>query len=152
VGADVASIVTFRAIAGSGPVRVMVPFIPKLMRVEFPAGAALAELMAARREPAPVSPRLVTVIVCEYAKAWVAEAWATADPAGKATAAETPATKQAAPAIRGMKRLARIISKLINATCMTRENIIRPTSVTFGIEDLQHQEVCAVEHAAKPRR
>jgi hypothetical protein len=98
----------------------MVPFIPKLMRVEFPAGRALAELMAARREPAPLSLRLVTVIVCEYAKVWVEEAWATADPAGKATAAEIPATRQAVPAIRGMNRPDRIIRTLMNATCMAR--------------------------------
>jgi hypothetical protein len=93
----------------------------------------------------------VTVIVCEYAEVWAAEAWATADSAGKATAAETPATKQAVHAIRGMNRPARIIRILINAICMARLNIIRPTSVAFGAEDLQHQEVCAAEHAAKPR-
>src|SRR5580692_10893929 len=98
----------------------MVPFIPNLMRVEFPAGAALAELMAARREPAPVSLRLVTVIVREYAKVRVAETSATADAAGKATAAETPATRQAVHAIRGMNRPDRIIRILMNATCMAR--------------------------------
>jgi hypothetical protein len=120
VGADVASIVTFRMIAGSGLDRVIVPFIQNLMRVEFPAGAALAELMAARREPAPVSLRLVTMIVCEYAKVWLGEAWATAELAGKATAAEITATKQAVPVIRGMNRPDRIIRILMNATFMAR--------------------------------
>jgi hypothetical protein len=120
VGADVASIVTFRMIAGSGPDRVMVPFTQNLIRVEFPAGAALAELMAARREPAPASLRLVTVIVREYARVRVADAWATADPAGKATAAEIPATRQAVLAIRGMNRADRIIRVFMSATCMAR--------------------------------
>jgi hypothetical protein len=115
---------------------VIVPFIPNLIRVEFPAGAALADLMAARREPFPVLRRLVTVIVREYAKVWVAEAWATADPAGKATTAETPATRQAAPAMRGMKRPARIIRILMKAVSTARENIITPASVAFGAEDL----------------
>jgi len=131
VGADVASIATFRAIAGSGLARVMVPFTAKLMRVESPA-EALAELMAARREPGPALPRPVTTNVRVYAGVRVAEAWATAEPAGKATAAETPATKTAAPAIRGMNRPARIIRIFMKATCMARENIISPTSVITG--------------------
>jgi len=109
VGADVASIATFRAIAGSGLARVMVPFTPKLMRVESPAEVALAESMAARREPGPRSFRLVTTKVRVYAGVWGMEAWATAEPAGKTTAAETPATKPAAPAIRDMSRPVRII-------------------------------------------
>jgi hypothetical protein len=83
----------------------------------------------------------VTVIVREYAKVWVAEAWATAEPAGKATAAETPATKQAVPAIPGLNRPARIIRALMNATCVARLNIIRPTSVPFGAGDLRLQGV-----------
>jgi hypothetical protein len=120
VGADVASIVTFRTIAGSGLDRVMVPFTQNLIRVEFPAGAALAELMAARREPAPVSLRLVTVIVREYAKVRVAETSATADAVGNATAAETPVTRQAVLAIRAMNRPDRIIRILMNATFMAR--------------------------------
>jgi hypothetical protein len=69
---------------------VTVPFIPKLMRVEFPAGAALAELIAARREPVPVSLRLVTAMVCEYATLWVADAWAAADPDGNTTVQKPP--------------------------------------------------------------
>ena len=93
VGAEVASIVTSRAIAGSGPARAMVPFIPKLMRVEFPAGAALAKSMAARRPAVPVSLRLVTTIACEYGESSAVEAWAMADTAGKETVAETPATR-----------------------------------------------------------
>ena len=59
-------------------------------------------------------------------------------PAGKATAAETPPTKTAAPAIRGMNRPARIVRIFMKATCMARENIISPTSVIFGEEDLQN--------------
>jgi len=59
-------------------------------------------------------------MVREYAKVRVAETSATADAAGKATAAETPATRQAVPAIRGMNRPDRIIRILMNATCMAR--------------------------------
>jgi hypothetical protein len=98
----------------------IVPFTQNLIRVDFPAGAALAELMAARREPALVSLRLVTVIVREYAKVRVAETWATADAVGKATATETPVTREAVLAIRGMNRPDRIIRILMNATFMAR--------------------------------
>jgi hypothetical protein len=57
-----------------------------------------------------------------------AEAWAAADPAVKATAAETPAIKLMAPTIRGMNRPVQIIRILMKTACMTRENIIGHTS------------------------
>jgi hypothetical protein len=89
-----------------------------------------------------VSLRLVTVIVLEYAKVWVAEAWATADPAGKETAAETPATRQAAPAMRGMKRPARIIRILMKAVSTARENIIDL------LPSLLAQRICSLKQYA----
>ena len=108
------------------------------MRVEPFPEVALAEWMAARREPGPALPRLRTTNVRVYPGPRVAETWAVAEPAGKATAAETPPTKTAAPAIRGMNRPARIVRIFMKATCMARENIISPTSVIFGEEDLQN--------------
>ena len=42
----------------------------------------------------------MTTKVCVYAGVWGVEAGAAEEPAGKTTAAETPATKPAAPAIR----------------------------------------------------
>ncbi len=131
VGADVASIVTFRAIVGSALARVMVPFTQKVMTVEPAAGAALAERMAARREPGPASFRLLTTSVCVDSGTLQVAAWAAAAPAVKATAAETPASKPAAPAIRGMHRTARIIRLFMKTICMARENIISITRTSF---------------------
>ena len=138
VGADVALIVTFRAIVGSRLASVMVPFTLKLIRVDSPAGVALAERMAARREPGPELFRLLTVSVCVDIGAWRVKAWATAEPAGRATAAETPAIKLMAPTIRGMNRPVRIIRILMKTTCIARENIISPTSF-FVFRDAELQ-------------
>jgi hypothetical protein len=76
-------------------------------------------------------------------------AWATDGPAVKVTAAESPASKPAAPAIRRMHRPARLIRLFMNTICMASENIlfINPYFLPsfFGGGDAQ-LKVCVVDH------
>jgi hypothetical protein len=118
----------------------------KLMRLELPAAVALAARMAARREPGPALPRLLTTNVCVGAEAWKVAAWAAEDPEAKAIAAEAPATRPTAPAIRSMNRLARMSRLFMKTTRVARGNIISPfpSRVSYGV-DLQ-LKVCVVEH------
>src|SRR3984885_5926687 len=147
VGADVALIVTFRAIVGSGLARVMVPFTQNVIRDEPAAGTALAERMAARREPDPASFRLLTASVCVDSATLQVAAWATPDPAVKATAAETPASKPAAPAIRGTHRPARIIRLFMKTIRRVRENFIIINRTSFprfrrrGVSSLKYAQL-----------
>lgn len=62
VGADLASIVTVREMAGSRVARVIVPRTAKSMTTGFPGESPLALLIAARSEPAPELLRFVTTM------------------------------------------------------------------------------------------
>jgi hypothetical protein len=101
--------------------RVIVPFTVNLMSLEPPGDVALADSIAVRREPGPWSFRLLTTNVYVYTVAG-AEAWATADPTEKTTAAETPAAKLTAAAIRGRNRSVRLI-RMFMRTTSSREKI-----------------------------
>jgi hypothetical protein len=72
-----------------------------------------------------------------------------ADPAGKEMAAETPASKLTATAIRDMNRPARIMRIFMKTICRARENIIILTGIpsfVLGGEGLQ-PKVCAAGNA-----
>jgi hypothetical protein len=129
------------------------------MTVESPAGLALAERMAARREPGPASFRLLTTSVCVESGVALATCGcvdtgtpqpigaATAGPAPKVTAAETPASKAAAPAIRGMHRPARLIRLFMKTICMAWGNILFINRASFlrffavGIPSLKYSQL-----------
>src|SRR6202046_552603 len=63
VGADVASIFTFLAMAGSALASLMVPWTVKSMTFDAPGPPASAPLSAARSEPVPELARFATTMV-----------------------------------------------------------------------------------------